>query len=69
MWLFISSFEGMGVTFDLTQNKGDMFHIGMILAFFSGIMAGQLSGNSILCGLKHAILMLAATILTFTFLI
>ena len=66
---FISSFEGMGVTFDLTQNKGDMFHIGMILAFFSGIMAGQLSGNSILCGLKHAILMLAATILTFTFLI
>ena len=66
---FIASFEGMGVTFDLTQNKGDMFHIGMILAFFSGIMAGQLSGNSILCGLKHSIIMLAATIVVFTFFI
>ena len=66
---FIASFEGMGVTFDLTQNKGDMFHIGMILAFFSGIMAGQLSGNSILCGLKHSIIMLAATIVIFIFFI
>lgn len=66
---FIASFEGMGVTFDLSQNKGDMFHIGMILAFFSGIMAGQLSGNSILCGLKHSIIMLAATIVVFTFFI
>jgi flagellar protein FlaJ len=66
---FIASFEGMGVTFDLTQNKGDMFHIGMILAFFSGIMAGQLSGNSILCGLKHSIIMLAATIVVFIFFI
>ena len=66
---FIASFEGMGVTFDLTQNKGDMYHIGMILGAFSGIMAGQLSGNSILCGLKHSIIMLAAVIVTFTFLI
>ena len=66
---FIASFEGMGVTFDLSQNKGDMFHIGMILAFFSGIMAGQLSGNSILCGLKHSIIMLAATIVVFIFFI
>ena len=66
---FIASFEGMGVTFDLTQNKGDMFHIGMILAFFSGIMAGQLSGNSILCGLKHSIIMLVATIVVFIFFI
>ena len=66
---FIASFEGMGVTFDLSRNKGDMFHIGMILAFFSGIMAGQLSGNSILCGLKHSIIMLAATIVVFTFFI
>ena len=66
---FIASFEGMGVTFDLSQNKGDMYHIGMILGAFSGIMAGQLSGNSILCGLKHSIIMLAAVIVTFTFLI
>ncbi|HJJ74297.1 MAG TPA: type II secretion system F family protein, partial [Methanocorpusculum sp.] len=66
---FIASFEGMGVTFDLSQNKGDMYHIGMILGGFSGIMAGQLSGNSILCGLKHSIIMLAAVIVTFTFLI
>jgi flagellar protein FlaJ len=46
-----------------------MYHIGMILGGFSGIMAGQLSGNSILCGLKHSIIMLAAVIVTFTFLI
>ena len=66
---FISSFSAYDISFDLTSNKTDMFHIGMILAFFSGIMAGQLSANSILCGLKHSILLLAATVVMFIFII
>jgi flagellar protein FlaJ len=66
---FISSFSAYDITFDLTSNKTDMFHIGIILAFFSGIMAGQLSANSILCGLKHSIILLSATIVMFIFII
>ena len=34
---FISSFSAYDISFDLTSNKTDMFHIGIILAFFSGI--------------------------------
>ena len=66
---FISSFSSFDITFDLTSNKTDMFHIGIILAFFSGIMAGQMSSNSVLCGLKHSIIMLIATIITFVYII
>ena len=66
---FISSFAAYDLTFDLTANKGDMFHLGIILAFFSGIMAGQMSSNNILAGLKHVIILLAATILTFVYII
>ncbi|MDO9523028.1 MAG: type II secretion system F family protein [Methanocorpusculum sp.] len=66
---FISSFSSFNISFDLTANKLDMFHIGIILAFFSGIMAGQLSSNTILAGLKHSIVMLIMTIITFVYLI
>ncbi len=66
---FISSFSAYDISFDLTSNKTDMFHIGIILAFFSGIMAGQLSANSILCGLKHSIILLSATIAMFVFIL
>lgn len=66
---FISSFSSFDITFDLTSNKTDMFNIGIILAFFSGIMAGQMSSNSVLCGLKHSIIMLIATIITFVYII
>lgn len=66
---FISSFSSFDITFDLTSNKMDMFNIGIILAFFSGIMAGQMSSNSVLCGLKHSIIMLIATIITFVYII
>lgn len=66
---FISSFSAYDITFDISSNKADMFHIGMILAFFSGIMAGQMSSNSILCGLKHSMIMLIATVVTFIYFI
>ena len=46
-----------------------MFIIGIILAFFSGIMAGQMSANTMLSGLKHSIIMLIMTIITFVYLI
>ena len=66
---FISSFSSFNVSFDISGNKQDMFIIGTILAFFSGIMAGQMSANTILSGLKHSAIMLILTIITFVYLI
>jgi flagellar protein FlaJ len=62
---FLSAFQGMNVTVDTAGNLTSMFNIGIILATFSGIMAGQFSSNSILAGFKHSIVLLAATIALF----
>ena len=66
---FISSFEAFDVTFDISSNVQEMLHVGIILAFFSGIMAGQLSSNSVLAGLKHVCVMLTATVILFVYII
>lgn len=66
---FIASFTNFNISFDIESSKIQMFNIGMILAFFSGIMAGQMSANNILCGLKHTIVMLIATVVTFVYVI
>jgi flagellar protein FlaJ len=62
---FLSAFQGMNVTVNTAGNITQMFNIGIILAAFSGIMAGQFSSNSILAGLKHSIVLLAATLALF----
>lgn len=64
---FLSAFKGMNVSVDTAGNLTEMFRIGVILATFSGIMAGQFSSNSILAGFKHSIVLLAATIALFVF--
>ncbi|MDP2797882.1 MAG: type II secretion system F family protein [Methanoregula sp.] len=64
---FLSAFKGMNVSIDTAGNLTEMFRIGIILATFSGIMAGQFSSNSILAGFKHSIVLLAATIALFVF--
>lgn len=64
---FISSFSGYDLSFDLSGTKTDMFHIGILLAFFSGIMAGQLSTNNVLAGMKHSIILISATLLIFIY--
>lgn len=66
---FISSFEAFDVAFDISSNVREMLHVGVILAFFSGLMAGQLSSNSILAGLKHVCVLLAATVILFVYII
>jgi flagellar protein FlaJ len=66
---FISSFSAYNVTFDISSNVREMLHVGIILGFFSGIMAGQLSSNSVLAGLKHVCVMLAATVILFVYII
>ncbi|MFA5396092.1 MAG: type II secretion system F family protein [Methanogenium sp.] len=66
---FIESFEGFNITFDTDSNILEMFHISIILGFFSGIMAGQLSSNSVLAGLKHSILFMIASIVLFVIII
>jgi flagellar protein FlaJ len=68
---FLSSFQenSLNITMDLSGNITNMFHIGIILGAFSGIMAGQFSSNSILAGFKHSIVLLAAALVLFTFFI
>ena len=66
---FMSSFTGFNLNFNLAQNVTDMFSIGLILGLFSGIMAGQFSSNSILAGFKHSIILLAAAVAMFVFII
>ncbi len=66
---FISSFTNFDVSFDISSNLTDMFRIGLVLSFFSGLMAGQLSSNSVYAGLKHAIVLSFACFLLFTFFI
>jgi flagellar protein FlaJ len=65
---FLAAFKGMSLGVDTAGNLSDMFRIGIILATFSGIMAGQFSSNSILAGFKHSIVLLAATVALFIFL-
>lgn len=64
---FLTAFKGMNVNVDTAGNLSDMFRIGIILATFSGIMAGQFSSNSILAGFKHSIVLLIATVGLFVF--
>jgi archaeal flagellar protein FlaJ len=66
---FISSFEKLQTHIDISGNTEDMFRIGIILGFFSGIMAGQLSAGSIYSGFKHAIVFLAATVAMFVYIL
>ena len=67
--IFISSFADFNMSFDTASTTQQMFVIGIILSFFSGIMAGQLSANTMLSGLKHSIIMLVLTIIVFVVLI
>jgi flagellar protein FlaJ len=64
---FLASFKGMNLSIDAAGNLTEMFRIGVILAAFSGIMAGQFSSNSILAGFKHSIVLLTATVAVFVF--
>lgn len=66
---FISSFTQFNITFDTASNLTDMFRIGLVLGFFSGLMAGQLSANSLLAGFKHAILLVLACFILFMYII
>ncbi len=66
---FLEAFkgEGMNLSIDTAGNLTEMFNIAVILATFSGIMAGQFSSNSILAGFKHTIVLLIATLVLFMF--
>jgi flagellar protein FlaJ len=66
---FIASFADFNLPFDTMGNLLDMFQIGIVLSFFSGLMAGQLSSNSILAGLKHAIVLLVGAFFLFIYIV
>jgi archaeal flagellar protein FlaJ len=66
---FMASFATYNINFSQARNITDMFRIGIILAAFSGIMAGQFSSNSILAGFKHSIVLLAAAVAMFVFIV
>jgi flagellar protein FlaJ len=62
---FLAAFKEMNVTMNTAGNLTVMFHVGIILSIFSGIMAGQFSSNSILAGFKHSIVLITATLILF----
>jgi len=67
-----TSFKSVGsvlATDAITGNVDDMFTIGIVLGLFSGLMAGQLASNSILSGLKHAVILVIAAFITFVYVI
>ncbi|MFA5268138.1 MAG: type II secretion system F family protein [Methanoregula sp.] len=66
---FMAGFKTYNLDFNLAQNITDMFNLGIILGLFSGIMAGQFSSNSILAGFKHSIVLLAAAVAVFVFIV
>jgi flagellar protein FlaJ len=66
---FVQSFMDFDVSFNLESNISEMFHISIILGLFSGIMAGQLSSNTVLAGLKHSIIFMIASMALFIFII
>lgn len=66
---FVASFTNFNISFDTSGNLTDMYRIGLVLGFFSGLMAGQLSANSILAGLKHAVILVLGCFILFVFII
>jgi len=64
---FIASFVKMNVKFDISGNVRDMFRVAIIIGGFSGLMAGQLTSNNILAGLKHTIVFLVASIVVYVY--
>jgi len=66
---FMSSFSSFNLNFNISQNVTEMFDIAISLGLFSGIMAGQFSSNSILAGFKHSIVLLAAAVAMFVFIL
>lgn len=64
---FITSFEKLNTTIDISGNILDMFRIAIILGLFSGIMAGQLSAANIMAGFKHSVLFLVASVVLFVY--
>lgn len=61
---FLESFAELA-TIDVSSNIHDMFWVAILLGGFSGIMAGQLSVNNPLAGLKHTIIFLVITVICF----
>lgn len=64
---FVASFVKMNVKFDIAGNVRDMFRVAIIIGGFSGLMAGQLSSNNVLSGIKHTIIFLIASIVVFVY--
>jgi flagellar protein FlaJ len=66
---FMASFSSFNLNYNIAGNVTEMFDIGIILGLFSGIMAGQFSSNSILAGFKHSMVLLAAAVAMFIFVV
>lgn len=66
---FVASFAKMNVKFDIAGNVRDMFRVAIIIGGFSGLMAGQLSSNNVLSGLKHTIFFLLAAVAVYVYIL
>lgn len=61
------SILGMGSGMGAGEIKQLMFHAALLNGFFSGLIAGEITGGSIASGVKHSIIMLLAAYMTFSF--
>lgn len=46
-----------------------LFHLSLIQAFFSGLVAGKMGEGSVKAGVKHAVVMLAVALVIFAFVV
>nr|WP_230972293.1 type II secretion system F family protein [Archaeoglobus neptunius] len=66
---FLASFSNFNVSVDVRSSSEIMYRVSIMLAIFSGILAGQLEKGHILSGLKHLFVFLLSTIILFEFIL
>jgi flagellar protein FlaJ len=67
-----SSYSGSGmrtISANIKEYTRLFMHASVIQGFFSGIIAGQMMGESIYDGLKHSMIMIAIAYVFFVFLV
>ncbi len=60
------SIPGMGKGLGAEEIKQLMLHAALLNGFFSGLIAGEITGGSIASGVNHSIIMLLAAYITFS---
>lgn len=65
----ITPLPGMGASSVIPTFDRLLFHLSIIQAFFSGLVAGKMGEGSVKAGVKHAAVMLAVALVIFAFVV